>query len=256
MSDGAKRGRPSISTFQCRVRCPFCRGHADGSSALGTLLVSWATDNFLVMQPGGGPDEPRRTFIETARRAQIAAAAIDTIADAGYAGASFARIAERLGISRGLISYHFAGKDDLIKQVVHEAAEQAIAYIRPRVLAEATGPAMVRAYIHSNLEFMRDHRNNVIAMIEIARSADGRRIFYGDTAVVNAVSALAGPLSGFQTAGQFRHDFDPHVMAITIRAAIEAASPLLASDPEFDIDNYASQIATTFELATRVEGGP
>jgi hypothetical protein len=30
-------------------------------------------------------------------------AAIDTIAEAGYAGASFARIAERLGISRGLI---------------------------------------------------------------------------------------------------------------------------------------------------------
>ena len=101
------------------------------------------------------------------------AAAIDTIAEVGYAGASFARIAERLGISRGLISYHFAGKDDLIKQVVHEAAEQAKAYIRPRILAESTGPGMLRAYIESNLAFMRDHRNNVIAMIEIARSADG-----------------------------------------------------------------------------------
>jgi AcrR family transcriptional regulator len=208
------------------------------------------------MQPGGAPDEPERTFIETARRAQIAGAAIDTVAEAGYAGASFARIAERLGISRGLISYHFAGKDDLIKQVVHEAAEQAIAYIRPRVLAESAGPAMLRAYIAANLAFMRDHRNNVIAMIEIARSAEGRRIFSGDTAVVNAVGALESLLAGFQTAGQFRPGFDPHVMAITIRAAIEAASPLLALDPEFDIDSYASEIATVFDLATRVEGGP
>ena len=162
------------------------------------MLVSWSLDSFLVMQPGATAGGPERTFIETARRAQIAAAAIDTIAGVGYAGASFARIAERAGISRGLISYHFAGKDDLIKQVVHEAAEQAIAYIRPRVLAESTGPAMLRAYIQSNLAFMRDHRNNVIAMIEIARSAEGRRIFYGDTAVVNAVGALEGPLSGFQ----------------------------------------------------------
>jgi AcrR family transcriptional regulator len=208
------------------------------------------------MQPGTAADEPDRTFIETARRAQIAAAAIDTIAEVGFAGASFARIAERVGISRGLISYHFAGKDDLMKEVVHQAAEQAIAYIRPRVLAESTGPAMLRAYIESNLAFMRDHRNNVIAMIEIARSAEGRRIFHDDTAVVNAVGALAGPLSGFQAAGQFRPDFDPPVMAIAIRAAIEAASPLLALDPEFDIDNYASQIATVFDLATRVEGGP
>ena len=208
------------------------------------------------MRPGAAADEPERTFIETARRAQIAAAAIDTIAEAGYAGASFARIAERLGISRGLISYHFDNKDDLIKQVVHEAAEQAIAYIRPRALAESTGPAMLRAYIESNLAFMRDHRNNVIAMIEISRSAEGRRIFYDDTAVVNAVGALELALSGFQTAGQFRPDFDPHVMAVAIRAAIEAASPRLALDPEFNMDSYASEIITIFDLATRVEGGP
>jgi TetR/AcrR family fatty acid metabolism transcriptional regulator len=205
------------------------------------------------MQPGAAADEPARTFVETARRAQIVAAAIDTIAEAGYGGASFARIAERLGISRGLISYHFAGKDDLIKQVLHQAAEQAKAYIRPRILAESTGPEMLRAYIESNLTFMGEHRNNVIAMVEIARSPEGRRIFYGDTDVVDAVGALEHILSGFQTAGQFRPDFEPHVMAIAIRAAIEAASPRLALDPEFDINNYASQIATAFHLATRIE---
>ena len=210
----------------------------------------------MVMQPGAAPDGPERTFIETARRAQIARAAIDTIAEVGYAGASFARIAERLGISRGLISYHFAGKDDLIKQGVQEAAEQAIGYIRPRILAESSGPAMLRAYIEANLAFMRDHRSNVIAMIEIARSAEGRRIFDDDTAVLNAVGALENLLSGSQTAHQLRPGFDPHVMAITIRAAIEAASPLLALDPEFDIDHYASEIATVFDLATRIGDGP
>ena len=208
------------------------------------------------MQPGTAADEPERTFIETARRAQIVAAAIDTIAEAGYSGASFARIAERLGISRGLISYHFAGKDDLIKQVVHQAAEEAKAYIRPRVLAESTGPGMLRAYIDSNLAFMGEHRNNMIAMVEIARSSEGRRIFYGDTDVVDAVGALEHVLSGFQAAGQFRPDFDPHVMAIVIRAAIEAASPRLALDPEFDIGNYASEIANAFHLATRIEDTP
>ncbi len=208
------------------------------------------------MQPGAAADEPERTFIETARRAQIAAAAIDTIAELGYAGASFARISERVGISRGLISYHFADKDDLMRQVVHQAAEEAISYIRPRVLAESTGPGMLRAYIESNLAFMRDHRNNVIAMIEIARSAEGRRSYHDDTAVVNAVRALEHALSGFQTAGQFRPDFDPHAMAIAIRAAIEAASPLLASDPEFDIDSYSRQIVAIFDLATRADDTP
>ena len=37
-------------------------------------------------------------------------AAIETIAQAGYRDATFARIAERAGLSStGLISYHFAG---------------------------------------------------------------------------------------------------------------------------------------------------
>jgi hypothetical protein len=128
-------------------------------------------------------------------------------------------------------------------------------YIRLRILAEPTGPGVLHAYIESNLAFMRDHRSNVIAMVEIARSAEGQRIFYGGTDVVDAVRALEHLLSGFQAAGQFRPDFDPHVMAIAIRAAIEAASPLLALDPEFDIDNCAGEIAAVFDRATRIEGG-
>ena len=206
------------------------------------------------MQPGEAASE--RTFIETARRAQIVASAIDTIAEAGSAQASFARIAERVGISRGLISYHFADKDDLINQVVHDVVEQGVAYMRPRIIAESTGPAMLRAYIASNLAFMRENRKGMIAILEITRSADGRRIFQDDPHVIDAVRALEHLLTGFQTAGQFRPDFDPHLTAIAIRAAIDTAPSRLALDLEFDIDNYASEIATIFDRATRVERAP
>ena len=206
------------------------------------------------MQPGEAASE--RTFIETARRAQIVAAAIDTIAAAGYAQASFARIAERAGISRGLISYHFTGKDDLIKQVVIDVVEAGRAYILPRVFAESTGPAMLRAYIESNLAFMREHRTDMIAILEITRSADGRRIFQDDPHVIDAVRALEHLLSGFQTAGQLRPDFDPYLIAIAIRAAIDAVPSRLALDPEFDIDGYSREIITVFDLATRAKDTP
>jgi len=206
------------------------------------------------MQPGEAASE--RTFIETARRAQIVTAAIDAIAELGYAQTSFARIAERLGISRGLISYHFAGKDDLIKQVVHDVVAQGVAYMRPRIVAQSTGPAMLRAYIASNLAFMREHRKDMIAILEITRSADGRRIFQGDPHVIDAVRAVEHLLSGFQTAGQLRPDFDPYVVAVAIRAAVDTVPSRLALDPEFDIDHYASEIAAIFDLATRLEGEP
>ena len=112
---------------------------------------------------------PNRTFIETARRAQIVDAAIDTIAEVGYARASLGRIAARAGISRGLISYHFAGKEELIGEIVRAVIDQSRAYMLPRITAESTGPGALRAYIGSNLVFIGEHRNLLIAIVEIAR---------------------------------------------------------------------------------------
>jgi AcrR family transcriptional regulator len=210
------------------------------------------------MQPGSeaatAPAE--RTFIETARRKQFVAAAIDTIAEVGYARASLARIAARAGISPGLISYHFAGKDDLIEQVVHDVQAEGVAYMQPRIRAETTGSGMLRAYIESNLAFMRDHRNHMAAVLEIARNgitADGQRRFYHDGEAGRAERLLGEFLARFQAAGQLRPDFDPTVMAVTIRAAIDAVPPRLVSEPDLDIDRYAAEIATAFHLATRTE---
>jgi AcrR family transcriptional regulator len=197
-----------------------------------------------------------RTFTETARRAQMVAAAIDTIAEVGYARASLSRIGARIGTSKGLIGYHFAGKDELIEQVVLEIVEQGKAYMRPRILAQSTGADMLRVYIQSNLEFMKEHRNHMVAIVEIARygvSADGQSRFYGDADVDAAVQALEALLTRFQAAGELRGDFDPRVMAVTIRAAIDAVPRRLAHDPDLDVDKYASEIATLFDLATRHE---
>lgn len=206
------------------------------------------------MQPGPDRAGPERTFIENARRAQIVDAAIDTLAEVGYARASLARIAERIGISRGLISYHFAGKEELFTEIVRSVLEQARAYMVPLVMAESSGPTMLRTYIESNLVFIGEHRNHLIAILEIARNRIAgqtpRRLPNHNPE--QGVQVLAELLARFQEAGDFRADFDPRFMAITIRAAIDAVPPRLAADPEFDIDRYTREIVNVFELATRV----
>lgn len=201
----------------------------------------------------------RRTFIELARRQQIVGAAIDTIAEVGFAQASLARIAARIGISKGAISYHFAGKDDLIKQVVIDVVEAGRAYIIPRVFAESTGPAMLRAYIESNLVFMREHRNYMVAVVEILRNGaftthSGRRVDGRDVDV--AVHLLEEQLTRLQAEGELRSDFDPSAMAVAIRATIDVVPHRLVRDPGFDIDSYSDEIVTIFDLATRAKDPP
>ena len=194
-----------------------------------------------------------RSFVSNARRAQIVAAAIETLAEVGYANTSLARIAARLGISKGVISYHFAGKDDLIAEIVSQVLQRAWAYIQPRIEAQTTGPEMLRAYIESHFEFMRDNPNQLSAVVEIVRAtiAGAKSPFTGDRD--GAVHMLAELLTRFQAAGDLRADFDPNAMAIAIRAVIDAAPGRLA-DPAFDIDQYAREAVTSFDRATCVTG--
>ena len=141
-----------------------------------------------------------------------------------------------------------------MKQVVTDVVEAGRAYILPRVFGESTGPAMLRAYIESNLTFIRDHRNYMVALVEIIRNGafttdSGRRVDGRDIDV--ATHLLQEQLARLQAGGELRSDFDPGVMAVAIRATIDMVPHRLVLDPNFDIDKYASEVATTFDLATR-----
>jgi AcrR family transcriptional regulator len=185
-------------------------------------------------------------------------AATDTIAEIGYGQASLARIAERAGISKGVISYHFAGKDDLIREIVADVLARGEAFMLPRILAASSGQGMLRAYIESNLAFMRENRNNLLAFRDIfinARADDGSPLFE-EKSLDHLVTSLQQLLAHFQAAGDFRRDFDPEVMALAIRGAIDQVPPRMARYPDLDVDHDARELATLFDLATRAEAYP
>jgi TetR/AcrR family transcriptional regulator, fatty acid metabolism regulator protein len=194
-----------------------------------------------------------RSFIEIARRAQIVECAIDAIAELGYANASLAEIARRAGISKGVISYHFAGKQELVEQVVSAVLEKAGDAMLPRIFAEHSAAGMLRAYIVSNLEFLGTHLKYIRAVMNIAvgaRGVDGKPMIDLTLMFEPAVEKLEELLRNGQARGEFR-EFSPRVMAVTIRNAIDAIPLLLAADPKLDLNLYANELATLFDVATR-----
>jgi AcrR family transcriptional regulator len=194
------------------------------------------------------PGERDRTFTERARRAQIVAAAMETIADVGYARASFARIAKRAGLSStGLISYHFAGKEELISEVVREVYTAMSGFMSERMRAHTSAPAALRTYIEATIEFIGTHRTQMRALSDIFMHG---ALDYDDTTEQAAVSPIEAILRQGQDDGEFR-DFDPKVMATVVQRSVDGLPFLMASVPDLDVDAYAREIVTLFDLATR-----
>ncbi|MEU7839296.1 MULTISPECIES: TetR family transcriptional regulator [unclassified Nonomuraea] len=200
-------------------------------------------------EPSG---QKARSFIEEARRAQIVASAIEVIAESGFAGASLARIAQHAGISKGVISYHFAGKDELMEEVVNQVYSAIDEHVRARMEGQESATGLLRTYILAVAEHMRAHRTQLRALGQIfynLRTADGQPR-YGFKANEETYAALERIYRAGQAAGEFR-TFDVRVMAVTMSSAIDNMFGYWVTYPDHDLDAHARELADLFERAVK-----
>jgi len=183
-----------------------------------------------------------------ARRAQIVRATIAVIAAEGYGQTSFMRIAERGGLSSTrLISYHFAGKDDLVSAVVHEVIEDMSAWVGERVMAETSARGRLRAYIDGVITYSARHRDELAALLQILMAGAFPSTVQAEASAAVHVERI---LAEGRRTGEFR-DFDVRVMAMAFQRAVEGVALALSADRGLDVQGYAAELSTLFDLATR-----
>jgi TetR/AcrR family fatty acid metabolism transcriptional regulator len=193
-----------------------------------------------------------RSFIEEARRAQIIASAVEVIAEVGFAQASLARIAGHAGISKGVISYHFAGKDELMEEVVTRVYAEIVQSVVAGMEGVEGPTALLRTQILAVAGHMRGHRAQITAIGEIVnnlRTADGKPR-YGINGNKEIYEALEQIYAYGQSTGEFR-DFDRRVMAITHSSAVDNMFAYWVANPGHDLDAHAAELADLFERACR-----
>ena len=192
------------------------------------------------------------SFIEQARRTQIVDCAVETLAEIGYGNTSLAAIAKRAGISKGVISYHFAGKDELMQQVLTESMALAEAEMVPRIEAGEGPIGRLRGHIEGNIAFIKAHPKHLLATVEILNNAkDDTGAHVVDVSeFANLVGNVARAFAAGQETGQLR-EFDPLVMAQTLRSAIDGMVAQYLANPSLDLDAYGAELVAIFELATQ-----
>lgn len=201
-----------------------------------------------------------RTFTEEARRAQIIECAIRVVADLGYAGASVSRIAERAGVAKSVVLYHFAGKDELVGAMVATILAAGAGAMLPSIDAEPTASGRLRAYIHSNMAFIERHREYALAVLDIRtsyRTAAGVRLDEAAATSPEGDPARLDPEIILQE-GVALGEFAPmptRSMSIALRQAIDGAVLELSRNPAFNLHGYGADLVTLFEAVCRAPPG-
>lgn len=203
----------------------------------------------------GDQSQSNLTFIEAARRAQIIECAIETIAELGFVNASLAQIAKRANISKGVISYHFKDKGELIEQIVTMIYTAGADYMRPRIdAALEQGPLVtLQTYIRANMEFIRANPQEMLALVEIFtsfRTPEGKPHYTAADGEA-ALEPLKNLLAWGQEEGVFR-PFDTRILAVTIRQAIDAVPTQMAANAALDLDLYTDELVNLFDHATQI----
>jgi AcrR family transcriptional regulator len=195
------------------------------------------------------PDK-QPTVTEIARRSQIVEAAIATIAELGYPKASFAQIAKRAGLSStGLISYHFANKEELNFQIVTEIVGSISSFMTERMAIVADPQEALVAYIENLIAFMCDEGVKMRALSSIF--LHGGFAWEGEQEGA-ALEGIERILRWGQETGVFRQ-FDVPVMATTIQRSLDGIPFAQIANPGLDLALYARELVETFTRATRLE---
>lgn len=118
---------------------------SDESSAQGSPDAQGSLD------AQGPPDargtrEPQQDR-SRATRQRLLAAAVDSLAELGYAGSTVAVVASRAGVSRGAAQHHFPTRGDLFAAAVEYMTEVRLAEIRRQAAALPVGAGRTEAIV-------------------------------------------------------------------------------------------------------------
>jgi len=162
------------------------------------------------------------SLIEDIRKEQIINTAITTIADKGYINAPLSEIAKEAGISKGVISYYFKSKDELVKKVMDKILSDSKKYIDKVVVGEKTSSDKIIAYIKASFDYINANRQHFDALVDLWGSitTHEERLNFNKKSYDPCRNVLEKIIRAGIKSGEFA-DINVHLAASLIQAVID-----------------------------------
>ncbi|MCC3765932.1 TetR/AcrR family transcriptional regulator [Glycomyces sp. TRM65418] len=175
------------------------------------------------------------TLTERARRSQLIEVTVELVADRGYADASLAGIAERAGITKAAVLYHFESKAALVRAAHEHVLAQLVAHVVAAIEAADADQAPA-AYIRAMIGHLREHPRHTRMITEAMTNGEG---VYDPAERWRPLADLLGAAT---RAVETKTDLERRTLAIIIGGAIDAIVSEQLADPDYDTAAAADQL--------------
>jgi AcrR family transcriptional regulator len=208
------------------------------------------------MAKAGTPSRPNKTGSDRSdqTRQSLVQAAIDTLKEHGYSGASARAIAERAGVAQGLVFYHYGSVANLLLAALDAVSAERL-QIYGSAVDEVTGPVQLvdaaEGIFRSDLD-----AGYITVLVEMIAGASSTPDLGPDVAARiepwrefarSAIESTLGesPLSGVVPAGDVAH------AVVALYLGLEMLSHLDGdTQPALNLFAHAKQLASLFESMT------
>ncbi len=195
--------------------------------------------------------EPSRKTLRDLRRGQILSMARALVAEAGLEALTISTLEKRCAFSRGVITYHFANKDEIVAAVLDSAIDEIQEATRAQLKAEDDYAARVRVMLHSTLQGFLRHPEAVHILLSFwGRIPRDEWATRANAKLYAGYREGAGALieAGIE-AGQLRADVDVSAIAVLSVGLVIGIATQVYFEPGATDPEAAMEVAATALVA-------
>lgn len=188
------------------------------------------------------------------RKSEIINAAVEIINTEGFVNFSVGKVSNKLGISKGVFSYHFPTKDLLLKAIVDNYFEQAAKFMSQHIRIQNSACDALDSYIEACLYYAASDKERTVCVVDImlnCRTENGEHLFQDDG---SATQVLLEIFQYGQKEDGFFREFSPTIMAKSVRSIIDTMSLWIANNETVDVEYTIGEVKKIVRLATQKSG--
>lgn len=178
----------------------------------------------------GNTEEP--SFVEIARRKQILDAAWELFAKKGFQRTSLSDIAATINVSKGVISYHFDGKEDLGEQVLRHGLRSYSKFVQDQLAPYKSAAEKLLGFPGACFAYVKEHQLDYLIYTDTQSSFSSpheRRQFLAEQDR-GLRRLLIGMIEDAKAEGSIA-DVEPGPVADILQATVDGLAGMECADP-------------------------